>query len=81
MIRADADVWRKKPLVAECLAPLPTTNVGPVPIEDNRDHHSYAEASVMTGTNHSGKDDGDTLTQILDTGDTQTQVIYHSYYF
>ncbi|XP_017217601.1 protein MODIFIER OF SNC1 1-like [Daucus carota subsp. sativus] len=73
MIRADADVWRKKPLVAECLAPLPTTNVGPVPIEDNRDHHSYAEASVMTGTNHSGKDDGDTLTQILDTGDTQTQ--------
>lgn len=80
MIRADADVWRKKPLVAECLAPIPT-HVGPVPIADNREHHIYAEASGVTETNLSGKDGGETLTQILDTGDTQTQVRYHSIFF
>ncbi|KAL1810346.1 hypothetical protein ACET3Z_027336 [Daucus carota] len=72
MFNEDADVWRKKPLVAECLAPIPT-HVGPVPIADNRDHHIYAEASGVTETNLSGKDGGETLTQILDTGDTQTQ--------
>ncbi|KAL8118373.1 protein MODIFIER OF SNC1 1-like [Apium graveolens] len=73
MPTADTDVWRKKPLAAECLAAIPTAYVGPVSIANNRDHHAHAEASGMTATSLSGKDIGETLTQTLDPSDTETQ--------
>lgn len=76
MASADVDVWRKKPLAAECLEAIPTAYIGPVSIANNRDDHALAVASGMTVTSLSGKDVGETLTPILDPSDTQTQVIY-----
>ena len=75
-VYTDADGWHKKALGAECSTEIPT-NVGPVSIVHNQDHYIHAGASGMTKTSLSANNEGgESLAPILDSSDTQAQVIY-----
>lgn len=75
-VYTDADGWHKKPLGAGCSAEIQGTNVRPVSIPHNQDLHIHAGASGMTKTGLSANNEGESLVQILDSSDTQAQVMY-----
>lgn len=75
-VYTDADGWHKKPLGAECSTEIPGTNVRPISIAHNQDLHIHAGASGMTKKGPSANNEGESLVQIVDSNDTQAQVMY-----
>lgn len=75
-VYTDADGWHKKPLGAGCSTEIQGTNARPVSVLQNQDLHIHAGASGMTKTGLSANNEGESLVQILDSSDTQAQVMY-----